>query len=52
MDLNENIVTPSKLYKVLHDKIPDDRKVAGSVAFKQQSMARSGRLPIFSISDS
>jgi hypothetical protein len=49
-DLNENIVTPSKLYKILHEKIPSDRKVAGSVPFKQQSMQQSARiLPLFSI---
>ena len=52
MDLNENIVTPSKLYKVLHEKIPSDRKVAGTVPFKQQSMLHNGRImPIFSISE-
>lgn len=49
-DLNENIVTPSKLYRVLYDKIPSDRKVAGTVAYKEQTMAQSGRLPLFSIS--
>lgn len=51
-DLNENIVTPSKLYRVLHERIPNDRKVAGSVPYKQQSMQQSGRiLPMFSISE-
>lgn len=49
--LNENIVTPSKLYKVLQEKIPSSRKVAGSVTFKQQSMVHNARLPMFSISE-
>jgi hypothetical protein len=50
--LNENIVTPSKLYKVLYENIPGDRKVAGTVPFKQQTMQQSGRiLPLFSISE-
>jgi hypothetical protein len=30
-DLNENIVTPSKLYRVLHDKIPRDRMVVSGI---------------------
>lgn len=50
-DLNENIVTPSKLYRVLYEQIPSDRKVAGTVAFKQQSMQQNARLPLFSISE-
>lgn len=50
--LNENIVTPSKLYRVLYERIPSDRKVAGSVPYKQQSMQQSGRIhPLFSISE-
>ena len=45
--LNENIVTPSKLYKVLHDELDRDRMVVGSVNHKQKMMAESGA--IFSI---
>lgn len=48
-DLNENIVTPSKLYRVLQERIPSSRKVAGSVAYKQQSMMQNARMPVFSI---
>lgn len=50
-DLNENIVTPSKLYRVLQERIPSSRKVAGSVAFKQQSMLQNARLPMFAIGE-
>lgn len=50
-DLNENIVTPSKLYRVLQERIPSSRKLAGSVAFKQQSMLQNARLPVFSIEE-
>lgn len=49
--LNENIVTPSKLYRVLQERIPSSRKVVGTVAFKQQSMVQNARLPLFSIGD-
>lgn len=48
---NENIVTPSKLYRILQERIPGSRKVAGSVAFKQNSMMQNGRLPVFSINE-
>ena len=48
-ELNENIVTPSKLYKVLHAKIPADRKVAGSVQYKERSMLNDANIQ-FSIS--
>lgn len=44
MDLNENIVTPSKLYKVLYTQIPADRKVAGSVQYKESSMQNNPNL--------
>lgn len=47
--LNENIVTPSKLYRILHDKIPADRKVAGSVQYKESSMVHSSNTNVFSI---
>lgn len=47
-DLNENIVTPSKLYRVLQERVPSSRKVAGSVAFKQQALQRDAR-SLFSI---
>lgn len=40
--LNENIVTPSKLYRVLHDKLRKDRLVVGSVQYKQRALAESG----------
>ena len=40
--LNENIVTPSKLYRVLHDRIRKDRLVVGSVQYKQRALAESG----------
>lgn len=48
MDLNENIVTPSKLYKILHENIPADRKVAGSVQYKESCMLNSSSA-VFSI---
>jgi hypothetical protein len=50
LNLNENIVTPSKLYKILRENIPNDRKVAGSVASKQQRMSKDGSMHLFSIS--
>jgi hypothetical protein len=40
--LNENIVTPSKLYKVLQDKLRRDRLVVGSVQYKTRALAESG----------
>ena len=49
--LNENIVTPSKLYRVLQEKIPSSRKVAGTVPFKQQQMVQGGKLSLFSIDE-
>jgi hypothetical protein len=45
--LNENIVTPSKLYRVLHDKLPRDRLVVGSVQFKQKELVQRGA--VFSV---
>lgn len=44
--LNENIVTPSKLYKVLQERIPADRKVAGSVPYKEQALLRTSQFSI------
>jgi hypothetical protein len=41
-ELNENIVTPSKLYRVLHEKLRRDRMVVGSVQYKQRALAESG----------
>jgi hypothetical protein len=49
LNLNENIVTPSKLYKILCENIPHDTKVAGSVASKQQRMSTDGSMHLFSI---
>lgn len=46
MDLNENIVTPSKLYKVLYHKIPAERKLAGSVQYKESSMLQHAQFSI------
>ncbi len=40
--LNENIVTPSKLFRVLHDKLRKDRLVVGSVPSKQRALVESG----------
>ena len=45
--LNENIVTPSKLYKVLYEQLPKERMVIGSVQFKQKALVEQGA--IFSI---
>jgi hypothetical protein len=45
--LNENAVTPSKLFKVLHNNMPAERKVAGSVQYKENEMMSHG---LFSIS--
>jgi hypothetical protein len=42
--LNENIVTPSKLYRVLKDNLPSDRLVVGSVQHKQTAMMSKGAL--------
>jgi hypothetical protein len=42
--LNENIVTPSKLYKVLHEGLRKDRFVVGSVDFKQRALMESGTM--------
>ena len=42
--LNENIVTPSKLYKVLHEGLRKDRFVVGSVQYKQKALAEGGAL--------
>ena len=42
--LNENIVTPSKLYRVMHDQIPRDRMVVGSVLFKQKALLENASL--------
>lgn len=44
MDLNENIVTPSKLYKILYSNVPADRKVAGSVQYKEISMVNNANV--------
>ena len=40
--LNASIVTPSKLYRVLHEKLRRDRMVVGSVQYKQRALAESG----------
>jgi hypothetical protein len=45
--LNENIVTPSKLFRVLHDKLPKERLVVGSVLYKQQALREQGA--VFSV---
>ena len=42
--LNENIVTPSKLYRVLHDELDRDRMVVGSVQHKQRALMESGAI--------
>jgi hypothetical protein len=42
--LNENIVTPSKLYRVLHEGLRKDRFVVGSVDFKQRALMESGTM--------
>ncbi len=42
--LNENIVTPSKLYKVLQEGLRKDRFVIGSVQFKQKALMESGMM--------
>lgn len=46
--INENIVTPSRLYKILHDRIRKDRLVVGSVLYKQKALAEVGS--VFTIS--
>lgn len=43
-ELNENIVTPSKLYKVLKEKLNRDRLVAGTVEFKQRELLDKGAI--------
>lgn len=42
--LNENIVTPSKLYKLLHEKLRKDRFVLGSVEYKQKALVEHGAI--------
>ncbi len=42
--VNENIVTPSKLYRILSDKLRKDRFVVGSVDYKQKALASSGAM--------
>lgn len=42
--LNENIVTPSKLYNVLKTKLDTNRLVAGTVDFKQQQLMAQGAI--------
>lgn len=44
LDLNENIVTPSKLYRVLKEKLNKDRLVAGTVDFKQRELLDRGAI--------
>ena len=46
--LNENIVTPSKLYRVLRDRLLNERLVVGTVQHKQNALMEKGTL--FSIS--
>lgn len=46
--LNENIVTPSKLYRVLKERLDKDRMVMGTVAHRQKALMESGT--VFSIS--
>ncbi len=48
--LNENIVTPSRLYSVLYKNIPPDRKVVGSVQYKESEMLHHANVSSFSIS--
>ncbi len=43
-DLNANIVTPSKLYRVLHDSISKDRMVVGSVQYKQDALMNNASM--------
>jgi hypothetical protein len=42
--LNENIVTPSKLHRVLQDRLRRDRFVVGSVHHKVRALAETGLL--------
>ncbi len=42
--LNENIVTPSKLYSVLKERLNKDRLVAGTVDFKQRELLDKGAI--------
>lgn len=42
--LNENIVTPSKLYRVLHEGLRKDRFVVGSVQYKQKALVEGAAL--------
>ena len=46
-NLNENIVTPSKLYRVLRDRLAKERLVVGSVQFKQRELVERGA--VFSV---
>ncbi len=41
---NENIVTPSKLYRLLNERLRKDRFVVGSVDYKQKALAFSGAM--------
>lgn len=45
-DLNENTVTPSKLFMVLHTRMPSERKVVGSVQYKENEMMNHGLFTI------
>jgi hypothetical protein len=47
MNLNENMVTPSKLFRILQSDMPGERKVVGSVQYKENEMMNHG---LFSIS--
>ena len=40
--INANVITPSKLYRLLNERIRKDRLVMGSVAYKQQALAEKG----------
>lgn len=42
--LNENIVTPSKLYRVLQEGLNRDRMVVGSVQYKQNALMNMGEM--------
>lgn len=40
--VNENIVTPSRLFRLLQEKLRKDRMVVGSVHYKQKALAEVG----------
>jgi hypothetical protein len=42
--LNENIVTPSKLYNVLKQRLDSNRLVAGTIGYKENQLLTKGAI--------